>query len=235
MTETVISYYHGTNKVSYINDYDKQTGKLHGRHAHYGKNGLPLFVCTYKYGVLDGLMMHWYEDMGLPCSRVMYVDGKRQGLYEVWHTNGAKYIVATYVDDKKTGTYQEWYPNGNIREEGLYVEDCRERMWTFYHRNGNIDERAVFDGGDMKEGKIYYSTGEVKQIVTYYDHLKHGTSIRYYKNGKVKSTCCYDEGQLIGEHRLFYPNGKLKKILVHESDKPIQIIAQFNKDGTIIR
>jgi antitoxin component YwqK of YwqJK toxin-antitoxin module len=45
----------------------------------------------------DGLYQMFYPNSGLIMKRVLYVDGKREGLYEEFDETGAKVVEATYL------------------------------------------------------------------------------------------------------------------------------------------
>ena len=51
----------------------------------------------YKNCVRNG-MTYWYKDDGSIKSKVNFTDGKENGLYTSYHTNGQEKIVVHYVD-----------------------------------------------------------------------------------------------------------------------------------------
>ncbi len=72
----------------------------------------PLMKCVYVDGKIDGLCELWEYDehnMLVLIVKEYYLHGKKQGLCEVWNEISKLYERCDYVDGIKDGIYERWY------------------------------------------------------------------------------------------------------------------------------
>ena len=127
---TVVLYYkthydsYG-NKTAYFY-YESPTGGeiFHGRYFYHNKHGIPVVGCNYRYGMLHGKYMEFYDtkispkhDGTLPkvitkidCS---YKYNVYHGLYKEYYRDGVLRFEATYNLGKKYGQFKEYNPYGH--------------------------------------------------------------------------------------------------------------------------
>ena len=129
-------------------------------------------------------------------SRGNYKDGKKDGKWDEWYSNGQYFYRGNYKDGKKDGKWAWWYIDGQKMSETNYPDG----KYTSWDRDGHINEKGNYKNG-KKHGKW----------VTYFSSNSWGnqkTSEGVYRNGKREgawSTWNWKGGE---HDKLLYKNGK---------------------------
>jgi len=71
---------------------------------------------TYANGKLNGLYEEYYSN-GTLKLKTYYKNDLKNGLSEQWHNNGRKWIRSNYKDGELDGLYEAWYSNGLLFEK----------------------------------------------------------------------------------------------------------------------
>ena len=50
------------------------------------------------------------------------LNGKRNGIYKSYHSNGQLESEVNYIDGKENGIHKSYYKNGQLREEVNYID-----------------------------------------------------------------------------------------------------------------
>ena len=79
------------------------------------------------------------------------VNGKREGIWMIYHENGKLCYKGEYNNGKQVGYWESYYTNGILAYEGKYENGLKEGFWKTYYNNGKINvlSRELF---------WYYST-----------------------------------------------------------------------------
>ena len=91
-----------------------------------GKEGEELLYAPDQQAPYSGWVKGVY-DIGRISGLYQYKDGKRDGLWTGWYSNGQKEYEATYKDDKRGGLSTMWYRNGQKSSERTYKDG---KLWT---------------------------------------------------------------------------------------------------------
>lgn len=90
-----------------------------------------------------------------------YKNGKKHGVWKIYHRNGALKSEATFHEGKYAGYYCAYHDNGQKFREGHYAEiqgnsrdGRKEGAWTQYRRDGTPEVRVVYDRGRVVE-RVY--------------------------------------------------------------------------------
>lgn len=146
-------------------------GLLNGSYVE-SSNGSHRTICQYRNGVLHGPYKELNANIVIVSMR--YLCGRKEGLYERNHENGAKWIRCSYSNDLKEGEYMEFY------EHGVLKEYCSK--YTNGEKNGI---HAIFD-----------DTGEVLEEGNYVMGVPHGVHKLYYRRFHLVWEKTYDHGKL---------------------------------------
>jgi hypothetical protein len=114
-------------------------GKPSGLFQKWHSNGLIAETVHFKNGQKQGVAectgwahneQFWISDRDQPLiedpgdiihqvtSRMNYVDGKKEGLFESWHITGNREIRCHYINGKKHGLYEHWtHTDGKLKDE----------------------------------------------------------------------------------------------------------------------
>ena len=76
-----------------------------------------------------------YYDNGRMKERFYFIDFKRHGVFEAWHSDGSKHMTIAYENNKPSGQWQVWNNSGQLIAEALF-------------ENGNLKSGHMWD----KEG-----------------------------------------------------------------------------------
>jgi len=65
-----------------------------------------------------------------------FQEGKRNGAWETYYTDGKPWSLNTYNTGVLEGPYKAWFENGQIRIEGQYTTGKRSGVWNYYDEVG---------------------------------------------------------------------------------------------------
>ena len=118
----------------------------------YHENGQLKVLYTVINGKREGLHQLWYEN-GQLNFEFANVNGKQEGLGQWWHENGQLRDEVTYVNGKLEGLGQRWYENGEAN-----AGDC--------YKAGEKTDMAYCDKSKESQLAIQTQTNEVSAVAT---------------------------------------------------------------------
>jgi antitoxin component YwqK of YwqJK toxin-antitoxin module len=131
-----------------------------------GKEGEELLYAPDQQAPYSGWVKGVY-DIGRISGLYQYKDGKRDGLWTGWYSNGQKEYEATYKDDKRGGLSTMWYRNGQKSSERTYKDG---KLWTAVGWKFNGEEcpdTNVVNGNGVRVE--YWDDGTEKRRDTFKD------------------------------------------------------------------
>jgi antitoxin component YwqK of YwqJK toxin-antitoxin module len=134
----LIKYFYNSDRIKEITEFDDD-GEMHGVNEEWH----PIYHCE------GGVSRRWW--------RAHYVHGKKEGVYEGWHTHGVGgdgeglMRRETFSGDKANGLYQSWWPNGNLSCQYIAKDGYRDGLFQRWHENGVLQEQ-YFSIKDCAEG-----------------------------------------------------------------------------------
>ena len=72
-------------------------------------------------------------------------NGKRDGQWKSFYSDGALWSEGTYAEGKQYGTSISYYQNGNKQFEGLYKDGKPNGKWTFWDENGKVKKTMNYE------------------------------------------------------------------------------------------
>ena len=126
-----------------------------------------------------------YYEENKPREEYVMKDGKLEGTFKSWDTNGRLVEESEYKNNLLDGVQKSFYNNGNIKTEISYVEGKKQGPTKNWYQDGKQSSETEF-----KDNKVIGSTS-------------------FYPNGtiRMKETLNENTGVLITE--AFYTNGVL--------------------------
>ena len=117
--------------------------------------------------VLDGLPYSGesfrHDQGGRLVERIVYRQGKKHGVQEMWFENGTRSFSSTYVAGKRHGETRSWWRNGNARTHSEFVDgraDGTQLQW--YASGAKFKEMRLRGGREVglqqswrENGKLY--------------------------------------------------------------------------------
>jgi antitoxin component YwqK of YwqJK toxin-antitoxin module len=87
--------------------------------------------------IQNGEYVLHYES-GVIKIRGMMQNGKREGLWKSWYSNGSPWSETTFHEGIKNGPTTTWYENEKKRYEGFYTNDVESGVWKFWDEKGKL-------------------------------------------------------------------------------------------------
>jgi len=105
-----------------------------------------------------------YEASNYISKSGYFVNGKRNGKWEVYNMHGKIYQICFYRDDKLSGLMREYDDDGKqILEEGFMKDDYRDGNWSFYTPKGALMGTIRYYKGE-KQGINSKLTGKALSV-----------------------------------------------------------------------
>ena len=153
------------------------------------------------------------------------VNGKREGIWMIYHENGKLCYKGEYNNGKQVGYWETYQPHGQLNSRGKfkYVLSTELRTkprgfpdkWSLkWTKTGRLHPLSTIklDRGEkicsFKEGLwIYYAdNGTTHSVGDYKYNSKDGKWIYYYNNGTYE-VVEYKEGIQVGPGKRYKPDG----------------------------
>jgi len=137
-------------------------GKAIGKWVFHHPNGKVAKEVTYKDGRPDG-EVKLYSEEGKLIARREYAAGLRTGVWDTYSDDGEQKLrEENYKDGKADGPFRTWYTNGQLRQETTFVAGKLEGAATEWTRVGDKRAEVSFKNG-LKDGmsKLWQADGKV--------------------------------------------------------------------------
>ena len=202
-------------------------------------------VAEYSDGTVvnDGHYTEWYAPPGhQKMEEGEYVDGIRQGKWNLWHENGKLRRTENFLNGKLEGSWKQNRDDGTLESEASYKNNLRDGKWVSYDSTGKHANAELRYKAGIQDGvwTYYYDEPSTKQLVDagvltkdqatallekrqkkleqqFKDGRPDGELTTWYPNGKIERTKHFKDGQLDGDEIIYRENGEEFK-RVHWSD-----------------
>lgn len=115
-----------------------QQGKKHGPAKSYYENGKLYIESFYKNDQLIGVYKMYYRNGILNFKDSLDVEGKSEGLFELWHKDGTVSQIGINKKGKPIGKWIKYFSNGNAEHIKFYSENGLKRgNWLYFNFNGD--------------------------------------------------------------------------------------------------
>ncbi|MEP2771605.1 MAG: hypothetical protein ABJH05_05625 [Fulvivirga sp.] len=123
-------------------------------------------------------------------------EGLRQGLWKVYDENGELVSEKNYLNDTLHGVAKAYFDNGKLYTHVHYMNG--HFVDTFYHyfKNGNLNHIGFYDSTGKSQGefKVFYESGQLKQIGYKLDGQFHGQLTEFNIAGDTVRSDFYSKG-----------------------------------------
>ena len=110
---------------------------------------------TYRDGKKQGLWLHYYSD-GIMEDSTVYDNGNPVGIRLSWYHNGYLSDSASYNPDG-SGIHVFWFDNGNPSAAGRYAPGYKKYgKWQYFYKNGGPSAFEIYDGSGVLKDKQYF-------------------------------------------------------------------------------
>jgi antitoxin component YwqK of YwqJK toxin-antitoxin module len=87
------------------------------------------------------------------------VNGKKEGLWEEYHSNGKLECRRNYKEDRLHGLYEEYNSNGGLFYRCYYKDGKSVGLCQYFYKNGNIERQFFRKDGVLTERNYFDNTG----------------------------------------------------------------------------
>jgi antitoxin component YwqK of YwqJK toxin-antitoxin module len=92
----------------------------------------------------NGMYEKKYDDGAVKIRGEMR-NGKREGSWFSYYSNGKIWSQTDYIDGLRNGQSITWFPNGKKRYEGIYTNDKQSGTWKYYDETGKTVQEVDYD------------------------------------------------------------------------------------------
>lgn len=162
--------------------------------------------------------------------------GRKQGLWKGFHSNGEIRYEGHFKDDKCQGTFTYYDDHGNLWATNTFDKTGTRALNKSYAPNGTLIATGYYLNQE-KEGEWRFfstETGVLLAVEEYKGGHAHGASKFYYETGVLMQERQYVNDIMEGPAKNYYPSGALKEEGQFHNDKKSGIWKTYNEDGDVV-
>ena len=210
-----------TKEITYKGDIK------HGVETRFSKDGFTISKDRYDEGMKSGDCYVYYKETDVVRSRIVFVEGKEQGIaYEYAKSDGriigyAKYdhgflqnrekINRFNTRKNKQGVWKEFFEGTElIRSEGRFIDGKKNGFFREYDRKGVLINTVKYDNdevvtnveeiADLEIRREFHHNASLKSIGSYNsDGQEQGAFKEYTDQGELVTTKLFYKGILLGK------------------------------------
>lgn len=141
-------------KAKVVNAWDEKAGQM-------VKNGEGTYIDLYdddriyeqgqyKNGLKNGNWKTYYDDDPQTLSsQINYFQGKLDGYYIIYQSEGKELIRGYHESDQRVGSWTWFYPEGEVESEVKYVDGKKEGVQLFYDEGGKVVKTEHYANGKL--------------------------------------------------------------------------------------
>ena len=95
---------------------------------------------------LEGSRIARFED-GTKKQELNYTNGRKNGIFQRWYSNGQLEKRGNYKDDRFDGLFEAWNEEGERKWKGFYREGKQNGEWILFDKSGNPMPAIYFKDG----------------------------------------------------------------------------------------
>ena len=166
-------------------DADKPIGKVRD----FFRNGIKQwdgYLLSVNPDIQDGEINYYYEN-GRVRNNYMAKNGRRNGFYK------------------------EYFTNGNLLAEGIVKNDSALGKWTNYSEDGIKTSEVEWNRNQINGTiLIFFQSGKIQKKGTKINNVTEGWWDEYYEEGQLKSHEFFANGKYSGLGETYHQNGNLE-------------------------
>ena len=82
-------------------------------------------------------------------STGILIEGKRDGIWRWYHTNGQLITKAEFKNGIRNGFFEDYFYNGQMGAQGDYKNGVRHGLWKFYGQDGSLRVSQRYKDGHV--------------------------------------------------------------------------------------
>lgn len=176
-----------------------------------------------------------YEDQHLNAFGPLDSDNLPHGNFYYYHPNGSLMLKAKYEHNVPVDKF-EFYSatNGKKYKEIEFTDGTENKIERLYYYSGELKEMSTIKNGIVVDTVYeYYRNGSIKQRIAVGNNTRNGESLSYFANGTISEQGNYKEGKGNGKFSYYHRNGQLASEQTYVNDLKEGKITNYYPDGKI--
>ena len=166
--KVIINYQQNTDSA-YTQLFDKFGKKVaEGNYVNQVKEGNWVYFSKnrkiaeeqFKDGLKNGVAINYYES-GELMEKVDWVNGMKQGNYQIYFKTGETYFQCKMNLDQRNGLCLVHTKSGKLELEANYKNNLRHGKWRFYE-NGEFHYQLIYNEGELLNPAVRDSIANIK-------------------------------------------------------------------------
>ncbi|MDN3504472.1 MAG: hypothetical protein P0S95_02715 [Rhabdochlamydiaceae bacterium] len=163
----------------------------------YGK--VKAIEATYRANQFVGDMFE-YDETGEKRSHTRYVNGKKEGICQLFMPGEKLVLECQFQNDLRNGKCVQYFSSGKIHKEQQFKNDIQVGDEKIYFENGKLAATS-----QMKDGQLHGSMKNWNQQGTlifegeYLEGKRHGSFNKFYDDGSPRLVQHYQDDELHGQ------------------------------------
>ena len=217
----------------------------------YHTDGSIASIGTYQHNEKVGVFRYYntkneliqgerYENAIRIAEGITDEQGRKQGNWKWYYSDGSLRSTGSYVDDLQSGKWVFFDENGNTIQTGVFRSGMFHGEWVWYYSNGSLHRKenyrlgkedglfsewnqyneilleGVYDLG-FKQGEWIQDVNDHKEIGLYVDGLKQGKWRHFYNQTNLQFEGEFEFGEPVGKHSFYTRNGAVSRVEQYEA------------------
>jgi antitoxin component YwqK of YwqJK toxin-antitoxin module len=146
-------------------------------------------------GLLHGKKTEFFKGGVLVRAMITFREGKRNGPFIFYHSNGKISLRGKYVNDELDSTVNAFYENGNNKYIHNFNMGVQVGELVTFYKNGNVEQKVTLLN-QKPHGKMmsYYEAGNLRLESYYKEGVRNGAYIKYHLTGLIAEESYYKNG-----------------------------------------
>jgi antitoxin component YwqK of YwqJK toxin-antitoxin module len=208
LNNEVVSFYENSSYFVEISN-EKRKGDNYYDEAITAYN----FTAKKKGGVYDSdngvkYEYHWGDVVK---TKYTLKNGKLNGEYKTYYSNGKLEVSLNFINDKKEGEAKAYYEDGSLKKHSYYSNDLENGKVVNYDLNGQISSEYFMKEGELNGLAKNYIDGKLDNETEYIMGKANGMHKEYVYDGTkitFMSTSHYLNGEQNGTEVIFINTDK---------------------------
>ncbi len=124
-----------------------------GPYEEFWPSGSIKFRCMWVNGKREGVFQRFFENGGVEQTGEFHND-LIEGIVSAFYPDGTLKRKITSLYGKADGPSEEYYENGQLKEKGNYKEGSKEGIWSSYDKKGQLIKKEHNYKGIVKKLKV---------------------------------------------------------------------------------
>lgn len=182
---------------------------------------------------IEGEYKYYNPETGKLIKKTPYLNGKENGVEEIYNKKGDLINTTNYKAGKKIGDYKLYSNDKKLVKEEYYDDDGQKiGTWKEYTKNGELVNEQNYQNDKLNGVSKRFGNGFLLEISEMKDNKRNGLA-KFYKSGTTRLTSeVYYLNDKFYKEMVYYDNGKTFSIREIDAKAKTSSTKYYNPDGS---